>query len=1125
MTGITPYSTIVIEPNTNNYNYIASKHLFKVITNTNSILTSTKLNDIIYNNDKNYIDALTITTNGIGIGNTNPKYYLDVSNTAYFNYLIGNGHGINNVKSENIRTDSNRINIERFGSFTYIPGLYGSESNAIAFTIDNYGRIISINEKEILLRSNAIVGLSASATIDTTNAANINYGLLSTQILPSSINITNLNIFNGYNFDNINASNISTGKINVSVMNISGVVSGSYGNSINTYIFNIDSYGRITSITNVRSITPINASNITTGTLSASRLPTINNIQGSYGSIINNVALTIDNYGRIISIQNNSSISKFSYEKISGLSTSATIDTTNASNITTGILSTSLINSFTSLYLTGDGSGISNINVALANTEILLSPSQYPPSGVIPGVYGSTTNTLNFVIDRYGRILSVSNTNYISNSITNISFTNTFSSSLFPSTLTNYSISNSNATSTARGYNNITNIASTIIQTTSYSGSILNTNRFGYVTANSFNGDIYVVGSQYIGSIFIYKLSTGVLLKSYSLGNNFGAAIDISNDGTLIVVTSTGDQRLYLIKYKDGAWPVSPLLVCDGNASLSNTTIPFGLGFSQNILFGNSVCIIDNAPTNYIILVGTYSSTIVGRVYQFGTLDTSGDTWVTYSSFTSSNSHINDCFGYSLYSARWIQNSELSVYGIYGYTVISAINSNNTGAVYIYYNTISNGILNAIELKKIIGSDILTNDNYGKSVTSIMYDNNICYIAIGVPNKDQNKGQVYVYYSKDKFETKTELILRAFDGVSGDLFGQSIQLINYDYNNYNNKRSLIVGAPGANNNGGKIYIYTIDKNLNTIPAIYYDFTYLQNSVSNQQIGWCISKPSLLNKIIIGSPAYNYNGGNSQFIGGLVYISQLRLYDSSNFITQLSVDNYGRIINTSVILPPFPSTIIKDLGDTSITNMNTINILGSTVNSNITIGNVKLLYDTTINGSTINLGSTNILINNKYGLPKYVTGKFISSSIGVIPLLNFNLCVIRLNINLGSIVSIGGVTISGTNSTSEIISVSNAQERYLLYDNNGSVLNTSTGKIFDINNSINLSENYFTEIKIINNGSGNYYYMTKTVYRRTNPNGTTKVSTSGYLNATTSLINLRLICTTGTITGTWTAIYD
>ena len=511
------------------------------------ILTNTKLNDIIYNNDISYIDSLTITTNGVGIGNTNPKYSLDVSNTGYFNYLIGNGYGITNINSKNIQTGTNRISIDRFGSFI-TSGIYGSSTNSISFTIDNYGRIVSINENVIVLRSTAVVGLSSSAIIDTTNASNITSGILSSEILPSSINITELQIFDGYNFDNINASNISTGKLNASIMNISGVISGKYGNATNTYIFNIDSYGRITSITNINSITAINASNITTGTLNISRLPTINNISGTYGSTINNIALTIDTYGRIISINNNSTVSNFSYTKISGLSKSATIDTTNASNIVNGILSTSLINSFTSLYLTGDGNGISNINVALANTEILLSPLQYPPSGVIPGTYGSTTNTLNFVIDRYGRILSVSNTSYINNSITNISFSNAFSSTLFPTTLTNYNITNSNATSTARGYNSITNIVSTTIQTTSYTGNILNTNRFGYITVTSINGNIYVVGSQYIGTIFIYSLTTNALLKSYSLGNNFGAAIDISNDGTLIAVTSTGDQRLYLIK-------------------------------------------------------------------------------------------------------------------------------------------------------------------------------------------------------------------------------------------------------------------------------------------------------------------------------------------------------------------------------------------------------------------------------------------------------------------------------------------------------------------------------------------------------------------------------------------------
>ena len=1495
----TPYSTILVQPNTNDYNFIGSKHLFRVISNTQSILSSTVLNNIIYNNESNYIDALSISSTGyVGIGNSNPTYNLDVSNTAYLKNIIGNGSSISNINASNLTIgtlnasrlptvssvvgsyglglpnqttntntvtltvdtygrivsisnvtssitnsqvsslsnsasidttnainvkygtlntsilsivssihtgDSSGINsinasnivlgtvntsilplipqltsgtygttrminfvVDKYGrintiteiiasetsasnltigtlnasrlptissvigsyglglpnqttntntvtltvdtygrivsvtnvtisitnnqvsslsnsasidttnainvkygtlntsilsivssihtgdssginsinasnivlgtvntsilplipqltSGTYgttrminfvvdkygrintiteiiasetsasnltigtlnasrlptissVIGSYGlglpnqtTNTNTVTLTVDTYGRIVSVTNVTISITNNQVSSLSNSASIDTTNAVNIKYGTLSSALLPSTINTTLQG--SGEGLSNINISNInsSLGTLVSSVLNISGVTSGTYGTGSSTYNLNVDNYGRITSISiNSIQISGINASNLTTGTLNASRLPTIAGSSGTYGSSQNTISLSIDTYGRVVSIQNNSTIPQFSYTLISGLSKSATIDTTNASNVTTGTLSTSLINTFTALYLTGDGSSISNINLSSANlnTQILLS--QYSTSGVTSGTYGSASSTVNFVIDKYGRILSASSTTYINNSISNIAFSGSISNTVFPTTLNNYSVTNSSANSTARNYSTTTRLKSSKLITIPLT-SPTSTDIYGSAVAISANGNVIVSGaSGYSGNgysgagaivIGTYSYTSGSYVPTipfYSANANerFGYAVDISNDGTLVAITSygSGNQNLYVTKYVNGSW--GSLLKIANATSTVTSVIPFGLGLSNGKNFGYTVSIIDNSLTsnpNYIILVGTNSSTLLGSVYQFITTDiTNAQTWsfLPISYTATSLSTTNDRFGSFIYNAPLITNISPKIYPQYGFTIIGAnqsqVSSVSVGAIYIYQNiaTVSGGNVtgtSASEILRITGSDIILNDKFGSSVAGVQYDN-ISYVVVGAPSKANNRGQVYLYYSSSNtFTSYTQIIITALDAVDGDLFGQTVQITNFSYNNYNssysynkNRRVLLIGAPGANSLAGKVYVYTLDQDLtNNNVVAYYDFTYIPTAVAGQQVGFWISKASIYNTILVGAPN---NGGGVTNVGGSFYITQLQLYDATSFVPQLTIDTYGRVTNTSIIIPPFPSTIIYNLGNSATTSMNTVNIIGTTVSTSINIGNAAAFYantsfSTTINGSTINFSSSNITINNllgTYTLPKYTTGKF--TNLSSVPLTfsitSFNVCIIRLNISLGSTTAITGITISGTNSTSVVISVSNPQERFIPYSTNGYVLHAATGKIFDVNASTSTSENYFTEIKIINNNnSSGYYFMTKTVYRRTSPAGTSKVYTSGYLNSTTALTNLILTPATGTLSGTWTMIYN
>lgn len=171
------------------------------------------------------------------------------------------------------------------------------------------------------------------------------------------------------------------------------VTATSVGSASQVSRFTVDAKGRITSANSIpiqigtpqitgyptfaasATTDTTDADNITSGTLARERLPTTAVTVGTYGSSAGSAysRFVVDSYGRITSAAN-VAIS-IPASQVTGLATSATSDTTDASNINTGFLPS----------------------------------ARLTITGVTAGSYGSQSHATRFTVDNRGRLTSANN--------------------------------------------------------------------------------------------------------------------------------------------------------------------------------------------------------------------------------------------------------------------------------------------------------------------------------------------------------------------------------------------------------------------------------------------------------------------------------------------------------------------------------------------------------------------------------------------------------------------------------------------------------------------------------------------------------------------------------------------
>jgi hypothetical protein len=262
----------------------------------------------------------------------------------------------------------------------------------------------------------------------------------------------------------------------------------------------------------------------------------------------------------------------------------------------------------------------------------------------------------------------------------------------------------------------------------------------GAYGVNSFNGAIYVYNR--IDEQWIYA---DKLIPTSSKSNDyFGYAGTINSDGTIIVAGAYGDDDINngagaIYVYKKGlvGWTLAVKLYASDAATGDN------FGFSAAISRdGNTI--ITSAPND---------DSIRGAGYVFFY---NGTNWSQQAKLTASDRAANDRFGFSVAISK------------YSDTIIIGANGDDSsrGSAYVFQRT--NGVW--VQEAKLLASDGVAGDNFGYSVATSCDGN---AVMVGAPNKDNNKGAVYVFKRSGSTWLQNNKFI-APDGAIGDAFGTCV---------------------------------------------------------------------------------------------------------------------------------------------------------------------------------------------------------------------------------------------------------------------------------------------------------------------------------------------------------------
>ena len=412
------------------------------------------------------------------------------------------------------------------------------------------------------------------------------------------------------------------------------------------------------------------------------------------------------------------------------------------------------------------------------------------------------------------------------------------------------------------------------------------------------------------GSVYVFAYDGEKWIETVKLVAFDGEAYDlfgysVSIDGRTIVVGAQGDDRrrgsVYVFTYDGEMWAETVKLVAsDGEAydlfgqsvSISDSTIVVGAprdgdnGRSSGSVYvftydgemwteTTKLTPLDGEAFDYFghsvsvdgrtIVVGTDrdadSGRFSGSAYVFAY---DGGMWTETAKFIASDGEAYDFLGHSVSVSE-----NTIIVGAFG-------DENDRGSAYMFTYDGETWT----ETAKLTASDGngYVSDDFGHSLSM---DGRT--IVVGADKDDDSRGSAYVFtYDGEKWTKTTRLI--ASDGEAGDYFGHSMSVDGH---------TMIVSAPGDENDRGSAYVFTYDGETWTETAKLT----ASDGEANDHFGRSVSISE--NTIVAGAHGDDDNGRSS----GSVYVF---IYDGEMWTETAKLapadgearDSFGRSVSIS-----------------------------------------------------------------------------------------------------------------------------------------------------------------------------------------------------------------------------------
>jgi len=341
---------------------------------------------------------------------------------------------------------------------------------------------------------------------------------------------------------------------------------------------------------------------------------------------------------------------------------------------------------------------------------------------------------------------------------------------------------------------NITGVSSTVTASTPVADA-----GYGGASVISADSTVIAVGApgdstagSFAGAVYVYRLTNGVYVEEAKLVSStpvasglFGNALSISDNGTVIVVGSSGDAPTGLLTNSGKAY-----VFLNNGGGWSEETQLTALDHANYDGYGHSVDVSGDGSTVTVGAPMKDSGTLADAGAVFTYTRDSLSQWAQSSKITAVTPSASAFFGWDVATDSTASTMVIGVQG-------DSTRGTYSGTAYLFSNVAGAWT----ELVELTSTDVSIYDYYGCSVTMSGDGKRVVVGAKGEDSIVSNAGSVFVYdltASGWAFSAKLGSTVKA----TGDLYGHAVDLSS-------DGATLLIGAMGVDGSAvdtGAVYV-------------------------------------------------------------------------------------------------------------------------------------------------------------------------------------------------------------------------------------------------------------------------------------------------------------------------------